>query len=409
MGDERWRVAERRWLADRSDRLALEEAIQARRRAGVRVPGRMLLERFFPARTFDCRLALDVFIEARDGSVRKVGRTPSKKDGPIRIPEHRTWWVNPNVREGRALLKRTLGIVRKEQIPGLEIVWPRWVEKDFDLVAKEAPHLTRFALDADYSWGSDEDRPVTLGVIAAIARLPALERLAIVMGEKLGTQLAPLRDRAELVELTLGVPILTPEALAMLPPNLHRLALNGSDHNHVVVEGVDHGLEGVATLHELAELDLAWSDASDAGIARFIARVDPGRLERLGVGRCPGVTGKGLAGIERLVNLRHLDLGRTRIDDACLAHVARLPALESLKLDRCLEITDKGVASLGRMKSLRELILDNSPRITSKGLGKLEGLDRLERLYVEGSATTRSAQAAGRKRLAKALPDCKIV
>lgn len=93
------------------------------------------------------------------------------------------------------------------------------------------------------------------------------------------------------------------------------------------------------------------------------------------------ITGVGMKWIAGSQNLRRLT-APDRIDDAGLAHVARLPALTGLYL-RESRVTNAGLRHLVGLQSLEELALGTG-RITDAGLVHLAKLPRLRYLLLQG-------------------------
>ncbi|HEY2250013.1 MAG TPA: hypothetical protein VGH74_03090, partial [Planctomycetaceae bacterium] len=81
------------------------------------------------------------------------------------------------------------------------------------------------------------------------------------------------------------------------------------------------------------------------------------------------VTGHGLKYVAGAVNLAHLDLRDTPIDDAGLAHLTRLTKIEVLRLDRT-RISNAGLKHLAGLPNLRELSVSNTA-VTDSGLDEL--------------------------------------
>ena len=123
----------------------------------------------------------------------------------------------------------------------------------------------------------------------------------------------------------------------------------------------------------------------------------------------PALDDAGLAHVERLTNLEHLDVFvDTAVTDAGLAHLARLTSLRDLSFYRAVGFTDRGLAHLEKlthlkrlnltgaairgpglvhlrqMTSLRELILVNTP-LDDEGLANLPPLPALEEIYLQGT------------------------
>ncbi len=93
------------------------------------------------------------------------------------------------------------------------------------------------------------------------------------------------------------------------------------------------------------------------------------------------VTGVGMKRIDGLQHLRRLT-APDRMDDAGLAHVAKLPGLTGLYL-RESRVTNAGLRHLAPLHSLEELALGGG-RITDAGLAHLAPLPRLRYLLLQG-------------------------
>ena len=148
-------------------------------------------------------------------------------------------------------------------------------------------------------------------------------------------------------------------------------------------------------------------------------------LQDLGV-KLTQVTGPGFGYLVGLPNLRSLDLGGSSATDVALLHIGELTGIESLEMIYS-EVTDAGLSQLGNLKRLSRLSIFGS-HVTGAGLSHLSK-DRLTVLGVAQSAvsdadveTLKKFQALvhlnltgtrmtadGAQRLARALPNCKIV
>jgi hypothetical protein len=78
--------------------------------------------------------------------------------------------------------------------------------------------------------------------------------------------------------------------------------------------------------------------------------------------------------------------GSFRMNDALMAHLAKLPGLVELKLSFS-EVTDAGLAHIKDLTELRELIL-NQTKVTDAGLANLAKLVQLEKLDLEKTLVT---------------------
>jgi hypothetical protein len=80
------------------------------------------------------------------------------------------------------------------------------------------------------------------------------------------------------------------------------------------------------------------------------------------------------AATEQIADLSHLKqyyAGSTLITDRSLEILARMPSLERVTLEHCVNVTDEGVAHLAGLPRLRELSLGGMPRVTRKGAAVL--------------------------------------
>jgi len=119
--------------------------------------------------------------------------------------------------------------------------------------------------------------------------------------------------------------------------SLKRLAL---DSNTALT---DAGLEYIAALRSLEELDLSGTQ----------------------------VRGPGLSWLKGLKSLKKLDLGGTNLHDAEMVHVAALASLEELNI-RFTEITSASIHELSRLRRLKLLDLSST-------VGTQAGADELKK------------------------------
>ena len=125
----------------------------------------------------------------------------------------------------------------------------------------------------------------------------------------------------------------------------------------------------------------------------FSATVDPGRFGDAQL--------RELASVGE--NLTLLDLSRTRVTDAGLAALTKMPGLRRLQLQET-NVTDAGLLSIKMLPRLEVLNLYDT-HVTDGGLAALAPLPKLRRLYVWRTAVT----AAGEARLRQLLPNLEIV
>lgn len=109
-----------------------------------------------------------------------------------------------------------------------------------------------------------------------------------------------------------------------------------------------------------------------------------------------GITGLNAAGqmndavLARVAHcgaIKSLDLSGSRnLSDAGLKHLARMPQLESLRLNGC-DINNAGLAVLGELPGLREFSLNHQSGISDEGLATLAFCHQLERVNLLGTRT----------------------
>jgi hypothetical protein len=98
------------------------------------------------------------------------------------------------------------------------------------------------------------------------------------------------------------------------------------------------------------------------------------------------IADRDLALLREVPGLRHLNLTRTRISDAGLFHVSKLPALEILLLGGT-DITDEGFEMLESLAELQQLNLTNTG-ITDRGLRSIGQFAKLEALWLDSTEVT---------------------
>ncbi|CAI5462113.1 unnamed protein product [Closterium sp. Yama58-4] len=106
------------------------------------------------------------------------------------------------------------------------------------------------------------------------------------------------------------------------------------------------------------------------------------RLEKLDL-RGRDISDSALEGIGSLTNLKSLYLDRTKVSDAGLRYLTRLPSLIILSLTGCMSVTDAGMVHVGRLTGLQSLWLDGTA-VMEDGLQQLTGLTNLKQLFEPG-------------------------
>ena len=114
------------------------------------------------------------------------------------------------------------------------------------------------------------------------------------------------------------------------------------------------------------------------------------------------ITDAGLAHLEGLTKLETLDLSSTKVTDAGLAHLKGMTGLEALHLNGT-EITDAGLAHLKKLTKLKALSLSGTAT-TDAGLMELKRMRNLVDLNLFDTKIT----DAGVEKLQAALPKCRV-
>jgi hypothetical protein len=183
--------------------------------------------------------------------------------------------------------------------------------------------------------------------------------------------------------------------------------------------GVDRLIDIAASWKSLGLLELSSTKLTDAGLAN-IPRLR--QVEDLNISA--NISDAGLRHLEKM-SLRGISLHSTSITDEGMKLLAR-HKLRRLELIWCNKISDMGFANLTELNDLEQLSLISlfgdgalkhlealkklkylkvgSPNVTDTGLQQLSVLTTLTDLNVKGTKAT----ADGVKKLATALPKCKI-
>lgn len=123
-------------------------------------------------------------------------------------------------------------------------------------------------------------------------------------------------------------------------------------------------------------------------------------LEALTLG---DVSDAALAFLRRLVNLRSLNVGLTKITDVGLVHLQGLSSLEALNLSST-EITDRGLHYLRELANLTDLDL-SSTQITDRGMVCLQELANLTNLDLSFTGVTAGSAEA----MSRTWPECMVM
>ncbi len=96
---------------------------------------------------------------------------------------------------------------------------------------------------------------------------------------------------------------------------------------------------------------------------------------------------------QRPWDIQRLNLENTRISDAALPVLARMPRLEELDLSHC-QVSDQGVASLAGQRSLKILWLTGNRGVTDAALKSLASLPRLQQVELSGTSVSEAGWQA---------------
>lgn len=256
-------------------------------------------------------------------------------------------------------------------MPGLEkLTLEKTPVTDAGLAAVPAgmPNLTEFTI-------TDGRTPLSDAGVKPLAGLTKLKRLAIHRSRITGPGLAPLAGLAKLENVFLYETAVDDAGLAFLAgkPNLKGVFLG---RTRVTGTGLKH-LAGA----KLDELDLSGCPVTDAGLAGLAGlRIDRLKLTGTGVGDA------GAGHISKTVGLKWLALGNTRVGDAGLASLAKIPTLETLELDGS-DVTGATAGDLKNCPNLRYVGVADAP-FTDAGCAALARLPKLESITLDGTEVT---------------------
>jgi internalin A len=365
----------------------------------------------YAARTFNSKVAFDVFVQKVWSSLTKerIGSTPSAT--PLQIPACWLWLVKPVVPvEDWDLLIREMS---QNSVPALKLEWAT----DSDL-----SHLAAFTglpfLDLNGA-------KITDAGLAHLEGLTGLSGLDLSATSITGPGLEHLKGMTKLQWLYLDDTSITDDGLQYLKElkglrelNLDRTKITGAGLEHLKgmsglqilhltgTQLTDAGMEHLKNLTGLWGLALSATQITDAGVEHLRGLTGLNNLML----SCPKVTDagvgclKGMTGLQRLLlsgtqitdkslenlgNLRELvwlHMSKTKITDAGLVHIKGLTKLTDLGLGST-QITDAGMANLKGLTGLKQLSL-GSPQITDAGIANLKGLTGLEGLYFAKTQVT---------------------
>jgi hypothetical protein len=238
-------------------------------------------------------------------------------------------------------------------------------------VLRQLPNLRHFKM----TWhknASDE----------GVSHLRFCEKLESVnvMGCRIGDGLIEaLRGKPDLHHLSTGG-LVTDTGLAMLRdfPRFERwhdgecrydLMTQGNEPTYLLIDGpfTDAGLAAVARLDGVSGLNLFWN--------------------------VENVSATGIGALVSMRNLRHFRCDGKLVDDAVMAHIARMPRLRMLVIQGTMA-TDDGFAALSHSPTLEYLWGRECPNLTGRGFAALANLRTLRGLGVSCKRVDDSSLAA---------------
>ncbi len=107
-------------------------------------------------------------------------------------------------------------------------------------------------------------------------------------------------------------------------------------------------------------------------------------LQELDLSECGKITDASIPYLSSLVNLRFLNLDRTKVTDVGLASLSQIPRLDSLVVSR-QKVTDKGWASILTLSNLRSLAFIGCVKVSHDHLKGIENLENLEELFLSNT------------------------
>lgn len=195
---------------------------------------------------------------------------------------------------------------------------------------------------------------VTDGGVAHLKGWKKLQRLNLRGTKITDTSLEHLSTMTSLVALDVGFAMITNDGLAQLSglSNLRELMIGGNKLS-------DSGMQFLKSLPGLTKLDLGGAQRTDSGLWSVT------------------ITDEGLDAVATLAHLRELNLDGTKISDLGLAKLKGLAELRSLNLGRT-QISTQGLKNLTGLKNLETLILYKDKKIDDSAVPVLKSMPQLQ-------------------------------
>jgi len=234
--------------------------------------------------------------------------------------------------------------------------------------------------------------------------LTRLERLDLSGQKVTDAGLDKLRDLKHLRDLRIETGETTDDGIAKLVwfPALRELTISGGLGHH---RYSDAAMDHIARMTKLEALKLSYTGITNAGVAKVTKALR--HLRSLSIGANKFITGAALKSVAESKHLEFLDLfimeGVTEANLAFLRDLKKLHVL-SLNVSSKPPINDAGLAHLAGLTALEKLNLF-SQLVTDAGLEHLMGLVSLRELDLRSTQIT----VEGKQRLKAKLPQLKLV
>ena len=215
------------------------------------------------------------------------------------------------------------------------------------------------------------------GALVVMKDWPKLRRLSVRGTKVTDAGISQLTNHAALESLDVGFSLFTDGGFEPLTtmPNLRELYAGGN-------KVTDSGVNMLRSMPNLTVLDLGGVQRTDSGLWSA-AVTDRGlesiaslkKLQRLNL-RGAKITDAGASTLAALQALTDIDLSETALSAAGLAVLAVLPKLERVSLYNCERVDDKALAILEKLPNLRWVDLKGT-KVTPAGFERLPSRVRL--------------------------------
>ncbi|MFY9341106.1 MAG: hypothetical protein WAT39_01365, partial [Planctomycetota bacterium] len=144
----------------------------------------------------------------------------------------------------------------------------------------------------------------------------------------------------------------------------------------------------LAAFTKLEHLDLSGMDVDARGVSRAPQITDAGvrslasltALRSLSLASCHEMKGEGLAVLEAMPHLEHLDLTYSGVESPAIERLPRLPSLRTLVLSHCMNFHGRSLEAVANIPGLRRLELRACTTLSAKDVLHLAKLKELRHL-----------------------------